>query len=406
MKVGIFSDTHLGFDSRGERAQESFENLEQAINICVQESADVVILAGDVFDAPVPSHDTLYRAMAAFSAGKKGRCEINAVFEKNTEKKQLSFEGLPILAIHGNHEYAGKDTRTALDVLSVSGLIFYFHAGKVVLKKGNERAVVFGLGSVPEKKDLEVLQHWAPKPEKGCANILMTHQGFKEFMAVDDEMVATLSLEDLPRGFDLFVNGHLHWQQKHKIGDGVFILPGSTIATSIKKIEADQKKGVHFFDSETKSITFMPFSKQRRAFYHKIDFKDAEIDAVLETCRKEISANLAGTHEMKPLIRLNLKGTLKKGISACDVNINQIYEEFSARSILSISKNFSSVSFRKKISELREMQKSKLSVAAMGLELLEKNLKETDFGSVSVKELFDLLAEDEPEKALSLITLR
>src|SRR3989344_539677 len=370
MKVGIFSDTHLGFDSRGERAQESFENLEQAINICVQESSDVVILAGYVFDAPVPSHDTLYRAMAAFSAGKKGRCEINAVFEKNTEKKQLSFEGLPILAIHGNHEYAGKDTRTALDVLSVSGLIFYFHAGKVVLKKGNERAVVFGLGSVPEKKALEVLQHWAPKPEKGCANILMTHQGFKEFMAVDDEMVATLSLEDLPRGFDLFVNGHLHWQQKHKIGDGVFILPGSTIATSIKKIEADQKKGVHFFDSETKSITFMPFSKQRRAFYHKIDFKDAEIDAVLETCRKEI------------------------------------YEEFPARSILSISKNFSSVSFRKKISELREMQKSKLSVAAMGLELLEKNLKETDFGSVSVKELFDLLAEDEPEKALSLITLR
>ena len=404
MKLGIFSDTHLGFDSRGERADESFDNLKQALEICVNEGADAVLLAGDVFDAPVPSHDSLYRAMNAFSAARRGQCGVKAFYEKGVENRELSFSSLPILAIHGNHEYIGKDTRTALDVLSVSGSLFYFHAGKVTLQKGSEKAAVFGLGAVPEKKALEVLRLWAPKPEAGCSNVLMTHQGFKEFMAVDDEMVATLSLDDLPKGFDLFVNGHLHWQQRHSIADGTFLLPGSTIATSIKKIEADQRKGVHFFDTASKEISFVPLARQRRAFYHKIEFREAEPKDVIAACRAEISADLAHAHDLKPLIRLNLKGTLKKGLSASDVNIAEIAAEFSPRAILSISRNFSSVSFRARISELREMQRSKLSVAAMGIELLERNLKETDFGEgIPAKGLFDLLADDELDKAFVFI---
>ena len=127
----------------------------------------------------------------------------------------------------------------------------------------------------------------------------------------------------------------------------------------------------------------------------------------MKYCRDEISKDLKEGHEQKPLIRLNLKGTLKKGISSSDVNINQIIAEFSPLAILSISKNFSSVSFRKKISDLREMQRSKLSVAAMGLELLEKNLKETDFGNeIGAKELFGMLEDDEMGKALAYLTKR
>ncbi len=405
MKIGIFSDTHLGFDSRGERAAESFENLEQAINICVEQNADAILLAGDVFDAPVPSHDTLFRAMIAFSASKKGKCSVSAVFEKGEEKRQLNFAGVLVLSIHGNHEYIGKDTRTALDVLSVSGQIFYFHAGKVTLQKGNEKCAVFGLGAVPEKLALEVLRHWNPKPEENCTNIMLFHQGFKEFMAVDDEMVATLSLDDLPKGFDLFVDGHLHWRQEHKVGEGIFLLAGSTIATSIKKIEAGQKKGVHFFDTEKKSLSFVAFTRQRAAFYHKIDFHNAEPEEIIKACTDALEKDFSKGHEMKPLIRLNLSGTLKKGLSGSDVNLNGIIQEFSKKAILSVSKNFSSVSFRAKITELREMQRSKLSVAAMGIELLEKNLRETDFGEgISAKGLFDLLSEDELDKAQLLLT--
>jgi hypothetical protein len=49
------------------------------------------------------------------------------------------------------------------------------------------------------------------------------------------------------------------------------------------------------------------------------------------------------------------------------------------------------------------MQEEKKSVAAMGFELLEKNISETDFGSeIALKELFDLLADDDLDCALEL----
>ncbi|MEK6957988.1 MAG: metallophosphoesterase [archaeon] len=405
MKIAVFSDTHLGFDEKGERYSESFENLGQAIKIALQGEADFCVLCGDIFDAPVPSHNVLYRAIESFSLAKSGSSAASFVLEKNSEKKALQISGLPLITIHGNHEFRGKETKTALDVLNLSGLIVYLHAGKIIAEKGNERVCVFGLGAVPEKRALDVLHHWNPVPEKGACNLLLLHQTFKEFIVIDDEMVATLSLDDLPSGFDLIVNGHLHWANEQKLRETTFLLAGSTIATSIKKLECEKPKGVFFFDSASKELSFTPFPRQRKMFYHRVLLDSASQENVLGDCRSAIESDLREKQEMKPLIRINLKGTLKKGLSSADIDLKEITEAYSGRAFLSVSKNFLADSFRKKISELRELQKSRLSIAAMGFDILEKNLKETDFGGAfDLKEIFDLLAEDELEKALEKVS--
>jgi len=405
VKVGIFSDTHLGFDKKGERNSESFDNLSQAIQLCLDAQVDVILLPGDVFDEPVPSHSSLFNAIKCFSLAKKGSSSVNLVLEKNNESKALEYFGIPILTIHGNHEYRGKEFRTALDVLDLAGSLVYFHAGKIVVEKENEKVCVFGLGAVPEKRALEVLQHWNPVAEKNACNIIITHQGFKDFMAIDDEMIASLSLEDLPKGFNLIVNGHLHWSNKQQLGETIFLLAGSTISTSIKKLESEKQKGVHFYDTKTSVLSFKPFPMQRKMFYHKIVFDHADAEQVLAKCNELLNSDLKEKHELKPLIRLNLKGTLKTGLSSSDVDLNAFCEKASEKAILSLSKNFLNVSFKKRISDLREAQKSRLSVASMGFELLEKNLKETDFGDgISAKTLFDLLSEDELDKALDVVT--
>jgi len=405
MKIGIFSDTHLGFEEKGQRNKECFSNLEQAIQLCIEKEVDFVVLPGDVFHDPTPSHNTLFSAIKSFSEAKKGSSKVKLSIKKNRESTAVEYSGLPILTIHGNHEYKGKDTKAALDVLNLSGLVKYFHAGTMIAEKDSEKVCVHGLGAVPEKKALEVLQYWDPKPEQGSCNLLLLHQGFKEFMAVDDEMIATLSLDNLPKGFDLIINGHLHWQNQQKIGDTTFMLPGSTISTSIKKLESEKPKGVYFFDSQSKQITFREFSNQRKMFYHKTGFENADIELVIQECKKLISKDLEQSQDLKPLIRINLKGTLKKGLSPGDINLGEIMEEFSDKAILSVSKNFSLNSFKKKISDLRAMQKEKLSLASVGFELLEKNLKETDFGDdFPTKKLFDLLAENDLDSALQLFS--
>src|SRR3989344_6068052 len=108
MKVAVFSDTHLGFDERGERGEESFENLEKAVLLSIENKADFILICGDVFDAPVPSHNILFRAMKSFSAAKGTENSVKLSLEKDSVLTPLFFSGIPIIAIHGNHEYFGK----------------------------------------------------------------------------------------------------------------------------------------------------------------------------------------------------------------------------------------------------------------------------------------------------------
>ena len=407
MKVAIFSDTHLGFDEKGERAGDSFAALESAIELAGKMNADLIVLAGDIFDMRVPSHAVIYRAMVSFSRAKSFSSGVKLSLEKGGEREELSYSGIPVLAIHGNHEYLGKGSKSALDVLCLSGSLVYFHAAKISVVKGSEKLCVFGLGAVPEKSALDALRHWSPQPEKGASNILLLHQGFKDFMAVDDEMIASLGLEDLPKGFDLIVNGHLHWSSTQSLGGAVFLLAGSTIPTSIKKLEAEKPKGVFFFDTAAKTLDFRPLPFQRKMFYHKLRFSEAAPEEVLAECRSSVAADLGFAGDVKPLIRLNLIGTLKKGLSNADVEIGGFMEEFSQKAFISLSRNFASVSFTRKISELRELQKERLSVASLGFELLEKNLAETDFGGgFDAKKLFELLEAGELEGAMALFSKR
>ncbi|MBI4210936.1 MAG: metallophosphoesterase family protein [Candidatus Diapherotrites archaeon] len=405
MKIGIFSDTHLGFDEKGERVSESFEMLEQAIGLCIEQGVDAIAVAGDIFDAAVPSHDSLFRAVNSFSSALKGSSPVKIFAGKNGVRTQVHFSGVPVIVIHGNHEFLGRHTRTALDVLNASGHVIYLHAASAAIEKGGERAFLHCLGAVPEKRALEVLRAWGPKPVREACNIMLVHQAFREFMAIDDEMVASLSLDDLPEGFDLVVDGHLHWRSEQKLKGCTFVLAGSTICTSIKKLEAEKPKGVYFFDTASRGLSFVPFHSQRRSFYHRLEFAAAEPVDVLSACRKAVLADLASVQGMKPLVRLNLKGTLKKGLSSSDLDLSGFLAEFSGRAIISASKNFSNLSFRRRISELREMQKSRLSVAAMGMEMLEKNLAETDIGSgFESARLFALLVDDDLDAAMEMFS--
>lgn len=404
MKIGIFSDTHLGFDEKGQRCEDSFLALNQAIELCTSKNVDFMLLPGDVFDTTVPSHTVLFKSVNSFSKAKNSASQVKLKVEKNNEVRDIIFSGIPILAIHGNHEYLGKEKRTALDVLNASNLLIYFHAAKITAQKGDEKVCIFGLGAVPEKMAFEVLKEWNPIPEKNCTNLLLTHQGYKDFMALDDEMIASICLEDLPKGFDLIVNGHLHWSNLHK-GPGInFLLAGSTIPTSIKKLESEKPKGVYIYDTASKSLNFEPFALQRKMFYHKIIFSEADSQKVFAECKKLLDLDLSDSYEMKPLIRLNLKGTIKKGFSNSDIDISQIENTYSQKALLSISKDFSSATFKAKISELRDMQKSKLSVVSLGFAILEKNLKETEFGSnIDAKKLFELLSKNEIDEAQKVI---
>jgi DNA repair exonuclease SbcCD nuclease subunit len=391
MLVGIFSDTHLGYGQK-ELYEESFERFREAIKILKEKKVEVILHAGDLFDEAVPSQEVWAETFEIFEEN-SGE-EETLVKEKLGEEKKVTVRGTPIIAIHGTHEFRGKDFANALDVLESACCLVHLHAAKTVIEKNGEKLAVHGLSGVPERNVKKVLEKYSPKPVSGATNILLLHQAFKEFLPFGDEAIASLSMSDLPGGFDLIVDGHLHWGGEQEVEGKRILITGSTLFTQMKKLEGEREKGVFLFDTKTKTIDFVPFKNQRKLFYEKIEFKEGKPEEVKKTVEEKVSQILSQNFELKPLVRLKLVGTLAKGFAQSDISF-----ELPDKAIFSVSKDFSSEKFMKKIESFKEAHMKKKSVVELGIDLLEKNVEEARLKDFDTRRLFELLAEGEIEKA-------
>jgi exonuclease SbcD len=397
MKIGIFSDTHLGFGS-DERYDEAFSRVDEAIEKFHELKVDYILHAGDLFDHAVPTQEVWHKSFECFN---KNKGELKELV-KNNFKRESSIakaRGIPIIAIHGTHEFRGADFSNALDILEEGNALCHIHIGDVELEKNGEKVVIHGMSGVPEKHAFSLLKKYDPKPRNDATNIILFHQSFKEFLPFDDDAIASLSLNDLPEGFDLIINGHLHWRDEQKLDNRRFLLTGSTIFTQMKRLEAKREKGIFVFDTISKDLEFFPFEKQRKLFYEKIKFKDEHPVKIKEMVEEKISEFLKNDFEIKPLIRFKLTGTIAKGFSVKDVKFD-LPEE---KAIFSITKNFQIQNFKSQINALKEIQNEKKGVIDMGIEILEKNLEEAKIDDFDTRRIFELLLENKNEEVEKLL---
>ena len=400
MLLGIFSDTHLGFSAGSDdRYEESFARFCEAIKVFREKKVDAILHAGDLFDDAVPTQEVWQKSFECFALNNHTNTltSLTKHLHDGTSAAAL-VKGVPIIAIHGTHEYRGKDFSNALQVLEEANCLVHLHAGYVEFSTNGEKVCIHGLGGVPEKHAKEVLQKYSPHPIPGATNLLLLHQSFKEFLPFDDdESIASLSLSDLPDGFDLVIDGHLHWSDEQNISGKKFILTGSTIFTQMKNLESQKPKGVFLFDTSKKQLTFLSFAEQRKLFYNKMNFKEAQPDQVISAVQEKLSPIFAKTYSAKPLVRFKLCGSLAKGFSQSDISID--LSKFSDKAIFSVSKDFAVESFQKKMESLRGLQSEKKSVLDLGVDILEKNIEEAGLKGLDTRRLFELLSVGDNEKA-------
>jgi len=408
MKIAIFSDLHLGFSPKGREA-DAFDNAKKAMALALSENPDLIILPGDIFDESIPKYETLLEAFDILSLAKHHKkSEIILHRKKKDSEEAISFLGIPVIAIHGTHEYTGKDYKNVIHLLDASGFVTYLHGSQMFIEKGSEKVAIQGFGGVPEKKALDVLRLLCPKPIDSCCNLFVLHQSVKEFLPFDDDMIATISISDLPAGFDLIVDGHLHWSNELNDKDigKHFLLPGSTVLTQMKHLESTKKKAVFFYDTKTKEVSLKEIPDQREFFYKKLQFKDANLQKLREEVHKALDEFLTGKKfSKKPLIKLKISGTLSFGLNQTDISEESLVEDFAENAIIYIDKNFSGADdLKTKLKNLGELHNSKKSAISLGLDMLDDNLKKTDFNNAfDVHRVFKLLEEDEVDKAIEVI---
>ncbi|MEM4598857.1 MAG: metallophosphoesterase [Candidatus Diapherotrites archaeon] len=400
MKIAFLSDFHIGF-SQKERENEAFENASAAMRLAVGKGVQAIVIAGDIFDKEVPESLHLIQAFSVFSIARNANKNLVFVKKVGPEKeRELKLQGIPIFAIHGTHEFRSRDYANYLQLFEEAGFITYLHGEKAFFEQGGERIVVHGLGGVPEKKALDVLHAWDPRPEPNAFNILVMHQSFKEFLPFDDEMIATLTIDALPDGFDIIVNGHLHWQNEVKQDGKHLILTGSTVLTQMKRLEAKKPKGIYIMETKSKALEFLPLPDQRPFLYEKLEFENADKNLVAKRLREVLGRITSVQYNKRPLIKIKLSGSLAKGHSADSIDLKDILDEYSNKAIISIDSDFFAQSFSKKLSELVALQEKNKSVIDLGYELLEKKLSETNFNNAfDARKLFSILEADDIEGA-------
>lgn len=389
MKIAILSDFHLGYERF---AQDASEQARTALQLA-SEKADALLLPGDLFDSRVPKPETLSQAFALFHE-LGGRSWGAKVSDFRARDGRSCACAAPIIAIHGTHEMRPKGLTNPIGMLEAGGFLINVQSATVILEKSGEKVAVSGLGGVPERHAKDALEALAPQPVPGAFNIFMFHQSLSDFIPARGEL---LSLEDLPHGFDLYICGHVHRRTESSSSGKPLLIPGSTVVTQLREDET-AGKGFFIFDTETGSREF--FEIQSRPFiFRELEFDSAAPDEVEKAARAALEQILSQKFPKPPIIRLRLRGSLRKGFSASDAGLARLQEDYSNRALVSIDKSLASEELKDRIEKIRSLREGSASIRELGVELLREKMKAAGLSRRDAAYLFELFSKEKKDAA-------
>ncbi len=402
------SDFHFGYND--DALPQAADALNKALPL-----ADAIIVAGDVFDSRIPKQETVNDGLKLFNSfsrklAAQNRVQVKTIDEGGAQKET----GLPpLVAIYGTHERRTKGLVNAIQLLESGGVVANCHAKTIIIEKKRgdyappEQVAVQGMGGIPEEYAKTALEYLSLKPVQGAFNVFVFHQTLQEIIPQAGEL--SLKASDLPAGFDLYVDGHIHWTSDTVEEGKRIMLPGSTVVTQMRKREMEPK-GFYLFDTLARSAEFIKINTRPFEF-EEIEFKNATLSEITRAA-SEAAARACAKHQGQlPLVKVKLKGTLAPGLQNSNIDLSPILREYEGKMLLSIDKELESSELKEKVERLRRIREEKKSVRELGLEILRKKLEGNAKGNPDAaliagreEELFDMLSEDDVEGALKKIT--
>jgi len=397
LKIAVLTDFHFGYAYNSELEDDPFDAVEEALD---RIDADLILILGDVFDSRVPKTATWAKALRVLSKPLLRDTSNVRIVETDKELKKISSRTLnhiPVVAIHGNHERRGRGELNTVQAMENAGLLIHLHAQHIVFEKDGKKVAVHGMSSVPERFAKDVLYEWNPQPIKDCYNILLLHQNIDPYVYSPLEP-PSLNLSNLPKGFDLILDGHVHVKNQQNIGDTRLVILGSTLVTQFEKGEAESDKGFYLIDTDENKIGFFALQNNRRFFYKEIDLKENYLKNEIEFTIDEILARNSGK---KPIIKVKIHANDSDFLSS---DLRSIEAKYSARAILIFSKELESPEILSKIEFLHNIRDQKLSAEEVGLRVLRNNLESMNFENIfDSEQIFHLLNENATEKVFNIL---
>lgn len=210
MKFAHMGDCHLGGWRQPELKELNFQCFQKAIDICIKEKVDFILVAGDLFDSAYPPIETLKDSFKEF--------------------RKVHDAGIPVFIIAGSHDYSASG-KTFLDVLEHAGFcknvsIFEERNDKILLLPTVFKNVAI-YGYPGKKSGLEVkeIERIKIQDSPGLFRILMLHTTIRD--AVPNPNVEAVDQDKLPKT-DYLALSHLHinYNKENRVYSGP-IFPNS-----------------------------------------------------------------------------------------------------------------------------------------------------------------------------------
>lgn len=343
-----------------------------------------MIIPGDVFDNRSPNPEIISQALKIFREIHDKKWVAEAHIQSKDKK---TFTNVPIIAISGTHERTAIGKDNALKLLDLAGLLIDTSEITTIISKGDEKVAVFGLGGISEEIVAEKIKELNPHIVAGAFNIFMFHQSVYELLPFNNQF---MKFNDLPEGFDLYVDGHIHNMVDMQVYKKKFLIPGSTLLTQLKDLEQEDK-GFILFDTLKYEYEFIKINT--RKFVSKtIRLDGASRDEINGKCI-ELIENYTKDSKEKPIIRIKLEGTTGLGISNTGLNIKAITSKYKDKAFIEVDRHkLLNPELQTNIDSLRNNKIGEMSIKERGTEILNSQLIRTKFKlNINISEFIEFL---------------
>lgn len=316
MKFAHLADCHLGAWRSQELQQLSLKAFDIAINKCLEEKVDFVVIAGDLFDVAMPGVDILKETVSII--------------------KRLKENNIKCFLLAGSHDFSitGK---TFLDVLERADLfknVFVMNPreneeDEKELEIFHDKELKVSFAGIPGKKagiEVNLFKNLKVKGLPGDSlKIFVFHTTLTESKPAEMSFVDSIDIAQLPDGFDYYAGGHLHLVAKHKKGKAFVTYPGPLFPNNFEELET--LKHGRFFIVEIDERT-----KEAKIKDEEIKLKETihigcNVDSLNPNAATEKILNEITKHEIRDkIVLLKISGTLASGRTS-EINFEKIREK-------------------------------------------------------------------------------
>ncbi len=312
MRFAHLADCHIGSWRDPKLRDASLRVFEIAVNKCISENVDFVLLAGDIFNTSLPSID-----------------HLNIVVKK---LKDLKDNSIKVYAIEGSHDFSPSG-KTIIKVLENAGLLIN------TAKEGftfNEKTGVKICGVAGKKGGLETelykkLNLSELEKEKGF-KIFMFHSAIKELRPAYLEEMQAVTLASFPKNFSYYAGGHVHIADKKDFSEYPnIVFPGPLFPNSFSELEQLKVGGFYIYDNNSlryERIQIYP------VFSMKIDCNDKNAEEIPDLIHEEIK----NKEFIDTIVTIRLYGCLKTG-KPSDIDFNSIFSVIYDKSAYFVMRN-------------------------------------------------------------------